>query len=263
MTEEESKIENKEEIEATVDEAPVSVDEAPAFVEKKPFLKINSSIEKRRESIFYFLAAAILLAGVYLSELFHLLEKPLFSLVYNGNLNQMFFAVTSFLYIIGFLFLFHFQARKYIKSPFFQTKGKIDLKRTVSLYLMTLLPIIIVGMVLKFKFKVVYGLGEKITLMTLVGNATMYAQAAAKLFAITYFIYLIQRGSHMLFDANGYIPFGGILAAVTFGIIEFFVNNTTLSVIQLLLCLYYGVIWLVSEGRFGVTYTLALLLYIL
>ena len=222
--------------------------------------------KKLSEGATYFLAAAVLLAGVYLSELFHLLEEPLFSLVYNGNLNEMFFAVTSFLYIVGFLFAFHFTARKYIESPFFRVKGKIDLKRTIALYLMTLLPIILVAIVLKFKFKIVYGLGEKITLMTLVGNATMYAQEAAKLVAITYFIYLIHRGVSSLFEIKGwlsYVPFGGIATILTFGIIEFFVNNTPLSLVHLILCLYYGVIWLVSEERFGITLVLSLLLYIL
>ena len=264
MTEEEIILNSEEEkSEGVAEETPISTTKTSPSSPTRSFLRLNDDILKRKESIAYFLASVILLAGVYLSELFHLLEKPLFSLVYNGNLNQMFFAVTSLLYIVGFLVAFHFTARKYIESPFCRTKGKIDLKRTIALYLMTLLPIIVVAIVLKFKFKIVYGLGEKITLMTLVGNATMYAQAIAKLFAITYFIYLIQRGCHLLFTANGHIPFGGIMALITFGIIEFFVNTTALSLIQLLLCLYYGVIWLVSEERFGITFMLSILLYVL
>lgn len=42
---------------------------------KKHFIRINPDAEERRGCLKYFLAAAILLCGVYLSELFHLLEN--------------------------------------------------------------------------------------------------------------------------------------------------------------------------------------------
>ena len=48
----------------------------------KNFIRLNTDAEERRGCLKFFLAAAILLCGMYLSELFHLLEKPLFPLLF-------------------------------------------------------------------------------------------------------------------------------------------------------------------------------------
>lgn len=231
---------------------------------RKYTFRLNPNKEERKRCLPYFLAALILLVGVYASELFHFVEDALFSWIYSGNLNEMFFAIISMLYISGFMIVFHVYAKRFLKaSPFFINEQKTDWKRLIIIFVMTALPIIAVAAVMGFKFKLEYGLGERVTGMTLLGNGIMYVNAASKLFAAVYFIYLIERACHKLFEESGYIPFGGILLALTFGVLDAVLSPSAFGLLNAFLCLYYGVVYLVAEERFGVTFTVALLLYII
>lgn len=230
----------------------------------KNFIRLNPDAEERRGCLKFFLAAAILLCGMYLSELFHLLEKPLFSLLFYGSVEKILFAACATVYLLLFFVFFHkvFYKKTGI-TPFIKREEKLGLRRTAILYAMTVVPILAVGIALNFQFKIVLELGEKVTGLTLASNLCMYAYAAVKLLLAVYFIFLTETGFRKLFVGGKYIPYGGISLLLTFGIIEFFVTASAFSWLYLALCVYYGIIWLVAGQRFGLTYCLAIILYVL
>lgn len=231
---------------------------------KQMRFQLNSDRDMRRLSLRYFFAAGILLLGVYLSELFRLLKRPLFSKIYYGNLNTTFFALSAAAYIFLFILLFHRQVKKRLRtSPFVKHPAPLPLSRKGILYLLTVLPILLTAVMLDFRFKLIYELGERITGMSLLGNAVSYFLAAAKLFGVVYLIFLIEQGCDMLFTARPPIPIGGAAALLTFGVCELIFTGSAFGVLYALLFLYDGILYLISGRRFGVTFSLALILYIL
>ena len=69
---------------------------------KKAFIALKSEINKQRVLILL-IAAAILLLSVYVANIFHLLDEPLFSLVYYGNLNGIFYTEINGKSIAGYI----------------------------------------------------------------------------------------------------------------------------------------------------------------
>ena len=211
------------------------------------------------------LAAAFLLpVGVYLSELSVFLEEPLFRYIYYGNLNIMLYHIACLIFILAFIGIFHrcMKNRAHF-TPFLQPTERLPLRRKILLYFMTLLPVFITSAALGFRFKLVYGLGERVTAMTLLGNGVGYIHTAAKLLCVIYFIALTESSFEAMFHSVRPVPVGGILAAVTFGVGEMIFAPSEFSLLQLFLIGYFGAVYLLSEKRFGVTYTLALIMYIL
>ena len=208
--------------------------------------------------------AFVLPVGMYLSEFSVFLEEPLFEKIYYGNLNTMFYHIACAIYIFAFVAFFH-RAVKLAAgfTPFEKKPGKLSLKRKAILYAMTLFPVFITSAALDFRFKLVYGLGERVTGMTLLGNGVGYVHAAAKLLCALYFIALVEQAFEAIYHSVRPIPVGGILAAATFGVAEMIFAPSAFSLLHLFLIGYFGVVYLVSEKRFGITYALALIMYIL
>lgn len=211
----------------------------------------------------YFIAAAILAVGVYLSQLVHLLEKPVFSHIYYGNLNTAFFYTFGAVLIFGYTVIFHIISKKKLSFSPFGKKGKeINIKRRAVLYVMTAVPIIATAAALNFRFKIIYELGEKITGMTLLGNAVGYLYVAAKLFALVYFTALVQKGFERLFGTDKF-PVGGIAAAIVFGLFEILFGNSLFTPLYIFLYVYFGLIYTIAKKRFGTTYALSMMLFVL
>lgn len=231
---------------------------------KYPCFRFSSDRTQRRLALRFFASAGLLTLGVYASELFRLLEKPLYSKVYYGNLNATFFALTAAAYISLFLFFFHRSIKKRLHaSPFEKHSVPMPLSRKGILYCLTVLPILLTAAALGLHFKLIYELGERITGMTLLGNAVSYIFAAARLFGAVYLIFLVERGCDFLFVSRPSLPFGGLAALFTFGVCELLFTNSFFSVLYAILFLYDGILYLISGRRFGATYALTLLLYIL
>ncbi len=229
-------------------------------------VRLNEDKNERKESIKYFSFALALIVCVYLTELFRLLDKPLFSLVYYGYLTDVVRNSVSAVFLIAEIIVFHRIARRFLPVRLFDAKKhgeELSIRRRITLYVMTALPILLTGIFLGFEFKVVYELGEKVNMYTLLNNLSGIAFGGAKLFAFLYFIMLTQKASELLIKTSLPLPFGGFLCMITFGLIEVFVSPSIFSWLYFALCLYYGIIYLVSERRFIVTFILMMLLYIL
>ncbi len=226
-------------------------------------MSLNPDKSERVDSCRYFIAAAVLLCGLYLSELIHLLEQPLFSRVYYGNLNSIFFAGFSALYLGVFFIFFHKSARNVLgETPFKKKDAPMGIKRNAILYAMTVIPVVVTAMILGFEFKIVYELGENVSGMVLYSNVAMYANKAVKLLYSTYLIYLFEKGARKLFNGNAYIPFGGIMLLLTFGIVELLISVSEFRWLYFGYTVYFGLIYRVSEERFVPTYLLSLILFV-
>ncbi|MBO5973303.1 MAG: hypothetical protein J6Q16_01235 [Clostridia bacterium] len=210
------------------------------------------------------MAAFILPVGMYLSELTAFLEEPVFNYIYYGNLNTMFYHLACTLFILGFFALFHSRIKNLANfTPFAPIGGALPVRRKILLYFMTLIPVFITSAALDFRFKLVYGLGEKVTAMTLLGNGVGYIHTAAKLLCVMYFIVLVEEAFEAIFHSVRPIPVGGILAALTFGIGELMFAPSAFTLLYLFLIGYFGVVYILSEKRFVISYVLALIMYIL
>lgn len=208
-------------------------------------------------------AAGILVVGTYLSELLHLLEKPLFSLYYYGNGNAAIYSLTAAVYIFLFLLLSHEGLKKLSGCEVFGKKGRLSLRRRGVLYAMTVIPVLVVAVCLNYRFKLVLELGQRLSAMSVLGNATGYLLKAARIFAAVYAIFLVDAGAEPFLGTQKWLPVGGLFAMVTFGVLEWVFVPSRFSLMYLVLFLYYGVLAKVAQKRFAVTYALALALYIL
>lgn len=206
----------------------------------------------------------ILVAGCYLSELVHLLEEPLFKLVYHGNLNEMFFGVIGAGVIFGLLLSLHKTVVQKTEINVMQKNPEpISMGRRAVLYFMTVIPILSVALALGREFKIVQELGDRISKMAMVGNAAAYVLAAAKICVAVYVIFLTDKAVENRVGKQVHFPFGGLFAMLTMGAAELFVTPSAFSLLYFFLFFYFGILAKVTRYRFGLTFVLALVLYIL
>ena len=203
------------------------------------------------------LGAVTLAAGVGLTELFHLLEKPLFSRIYYGNFNGVFFGVLSAVFLALVLFFVHRKLKRRTGLTPFVKHPPVPFPRRAVLYLMTALPVLLVSILLGYRFKLVYELGDRVAKMHMWGNAAGYLRAAAVLFAAVYTVFLTEKAIPSKF------PVGALASLLLFGVPSWLTDPSPLSVVYFALFFYIGILYRVSQNRFWVTYILSVVLYIL
>lgn len=221
-----------------------------------------SAAERRRQAFCCFGAAAALVPGVYLSQLLHLLEAPLFSRIYYGNLSAVFFSLLAagWIFLVTGLVLRLLNRRLGLRL--FAKHPPLPLRRKALLYAMTVIPIVTVGLLLDQRFKFVYVLGDRVTAMTFLGNAAGYLLLAARLFAAVGVMLFFDRGAAVLWPHLP-LPLGGLAAMAAFCFWELYLTPGVFSAFYLFLYVYCGAAARISQGRFAVTYTMCLLLYCL
>jgi len=226
---------------------------------------VLTAVEKKKRAGAFFAMAGIIAAIIYLAELFHLLEEPLFSKVYYGNLNSVFYnaLAAGFIFVLLGLLLRRFRLKNGC-SPFSKHETALSIGRKAALYVMSVVPVLVVGLWLGERFKLVYELGERITGMTLLGNAANYLLRVARLFGLMCFLYFSESAfSHLFEDKKKWLPLGGIAAMLCFAVLELLLNPSMFSLWYVFLYLYCGIIYIVSQKRFAVTYVISIILFIL
>ena len=226
------------------------------------------SFRRDRECIKYFIAALIILICIYSNKIADLFI-PIFDNVYYGNLTDMFVAIASAIIWGLEILVIGLVARRFkvylYKDPN-ADKSEMELWRVVVLFVITILPMIIVSACINWKVKIVYALGVRVTTVGLVCNAAAILSYAVRMILMVMFIRCVQEGLDKLFEyknPNLAIPFGAIFALLTFGIIDFFVLGMDLRAFYLVASFVYGLIYLISRRKFGVTYILCYLIYLL
>lgn len=222
--------------------------------------------ETKDKSYFkYFIVAGIILLCLYSNAVAKLFE-PIFDNIYYGNLVDMFSAIISALVwgveIVALIFV----CRKIGVKLFTirQNRGKeLKLWKVIVLFVLTVLPMIVISACLSWKVKIVYALGERVTTVGLVCNVCEILAYAVRMILMVMFIASIQKGFEILFKTKYVIPYGAIFALITFGLIDFFVIAMDLRVFYLVVSFLYGIIYLVADKKFAVSWILCYLIYLL
>ena len=133
----------------------------------------------------------------------------------------------------------------------------------ILLFILTILPMLIVSACISWKLKIVYQLGVKVTSVGLACNAVEILSFAVRMVLMIMFVVAIQKGFEKIFQTKFVVPYGAILALITFGVVDFFVLALDLRAFYLVISALYGVIYLVAERKFGITYLLSYLVFLL
>lgn len=223
------------------------------------------TIVKDKKSIKYFILAGIILLCMY-SNVMADLFIPIFDDIYYGNLVKMFVAVTSAI-IWGIEVGIIVFACKKLGIELFTSKEQKHKEmynwQVILLFILAILPMLIISACINWKVKIVYALGVKVTTVGLACNVCEILAYAVRMVLMIMFIASVQKGFEMIFKTKYIIPYGAILAFLTFGLIDFFVLGIDLRAFYLVVSLLYGIIYLVSGKRFAVTYVLCYLIYLL
>lgn len=229
-------------------------------------------VNKKKQALIYILCAGIIFAGIYLAQLLNF-TRPLFKNIYYGNLKTVFFMILCACFWIPCIIVEFVLVRKYCKINLFAMgKDKIPLKRSLIIYAIAFVTIFIISASLGFELKIVKELGKNVTQIKIITNASNYGYNAIKLIMATFIIELLQEAGELLWgDKHKYakfIPYGGIAVAVVYGGCEVIAAYalkmaTVFTWVNIALYLIFGIIYLLSNKRFTITYFVSLVIFIL
>ena len=220
---------------------------------------------KDKKCIKYFILAGVILLCLY-SNAVGRLFAPIFDDIYYGNLVDMFVETVGAVIWGIEVGLIVFVCKKFDIQIFTQMEKKgEELKtwRVIVLFVLMILPMIIISATLNWKLKIVYALGERVTVMTLLTNVMQMVAYAVRMILMIMFIASIQKGFETIFKTKYIIPYGAIVAFLTFGLIDFFVLAVDLRAFYLIMSLCYGVIYVLADKRFLPTWIMCYLIYLL
>lgn len=223
------------------------------------------TIVKDKNCIKYFALASIVLLCLYSNGLADLFI-PIFDNIYYGNLVDMFVAIVSAIIWGLEIGLIVFACKK-LNIQIFTPKDKkgkeMQTWQVILLFVLTILPMLIISACINWKVKIVYALGVKVTTVGLACNVCEILAYAVRMVLMIMFIASVQKGFECIFKTKYIIPYGAILAFLTFGLIDFFVLAMDLRAFYLIASLLYGIIYLVADKRFRTTWILSYLIYLL
>lgn len=223
------------------------------------------TIVKDKSCIKYFVLAGIILLCLY-SNVLAQVFTPIFDNIYYGNLVDMFVAIVSAIIWGIEVGLIIFVCKKFNIEVFTakENKGKeLQTWQVILLFVLTIIPMLIISACISWKVKIVYALGVKVTTVGLVCNVCEILAYAVRMVLMVMFIACVQKGFEMIFKTKYIIPYGAILAFLTFGLIDFFVLGMDLRVFYLIASLLYGIVYLVAGKKFATTWVLCYLIYLL
>lgn len=223
------------------------------------------TIVKDKKCVKYFALAGVILLCLY-SNVFAKAFNPIFDDIYYGNLVKMFEAIVSAIIWGIEVGLLIFACKKFGIELFAskESKGKeLQTWRVILLFVLTILPMLIISACINWKVKIVYALGIRVTTVGLACNVCEILSYAVRMVLMVMFIASIQKGFECIFKTKYIIPYGAIFAFLTFGLIDFFALGMDLRAFYLIVSLLYGVIYLVADRKFSITWVLCYLIYLL
>lgn len=147
------------------------------------------TLVKDKKCIKYFVLASVILLCIYSGFIANAFE-PIFDNIYYGNLTGLFVSVVSAMIWGIEVGAIIFVCKKLDIHIFTdkERKGKeLPTWRVVTLFILTILPMIIISAVLMWKLKIVYALGERVTVMTLLCNVGEILAYAVRMILMTYY----------------------------------------------------------------------------
>ncbi len=219
---------------------------------------------KNKTSLKYFCLSGVVLLFIYSNFLANFLT-PIFDNIYYGNLVDMFTAISSAL-IWGLEIVLVVLALKKFNIQIFtakENKGELKLWKVWTLFAITLIPMLIVSACIGWKVKIVYSLGVRVTVVKLLSNVCEILAYSFRLILMIMFIACVQNGFEMILKCKIKIPYGAILALLTFGLVDFFVFAQDLRAFYLFASFLFGIIYLVADKKFSLTWLLSYLIFLL
>lgn len=235
-------------------------------MENTPELSTESSFDNKKKILQYIIFIVCLIAAFYLVEIVRFL-KPLFDLIWFGNIVPLCTNVARIILYIGIIIAAFFVGKKYFPGVQFKQRGEeYSLKRLLLIYGITVGIVFIVTACLNFKIKIVHDLGENIAGPTASNN---FSYMLAGFFQMPIYI-LVIRYSQELFnlifkkDVMKYIPFGGLISLVAFGIFEMLTAGVSaISIVFLFMHLVYGMMYILTKKNYTMTYIVCMVIYLL
>lgn len=225
---------------------------------------LSMKFVKNKTSIKYFCFAAIILVCLY-SNVLSKFFVPLFDDIYYGNLTNLFVAVVNAI-IWGLEVLILVLVAKKLSVNFFtekENKGELKLWKVFTLFALAIIPILIISASIGWKVKIVHALGERVTIMGLLCNVCEMLAYAVRMVLMIMFISCIQKSFEGIIATKLIVPYGAILAILTFGLIDFFFFPVAFNAFYLVMSFLYGVIYLVADKKFALSYLICYLIYLL
>lgn len=226
---------------------------------------------EKTTALLYLMFAFIALIAIYVVQFFHYLE-PLFSDVHQGDFTSIFFYCFNIAFWIPAIAALAICIKKFTGyNVFHKGTSEIPLKRSLIIYALVAVPIFVVSAILGFELKVVFELGTKLSAAQVATNGVMYVHGAVKLVLGMMIIELVQEAFEKLFKFKycEWIPWGGIVLALTFGFLEVIVTSHTAFIPNTFMWLYigfdliYGIIYVIAKKNAFVAYFTSLILFIL
>ncbi|MGL4949352.1 MAG: hypothetical protein ACRC5M_03135 [Anaeroplasmataceae bacterium] len=235
---------------------------------------VNETLEEDSNQIFvrdsvkakkHFIVALLALLIILISN-FVILLKPLYTKIYYGQVDPVFFYAFNAIVMIALFFVLKFLVIKKMNAKPNKVKIKrLSNKRLVILILLCVLTIFIISAFCGFNIKIIYDIGEKFTFLELYAAMAKWLFYAAMLLNVTLIIEHSQYAFESLFDLKKskfiLLPLGGLFSMLTFGIYHTIFGINSFWFIYLLLNILFGFIYLFTHRSFGKTYVLSLLIY--
>lgn len=192
---------------------------------------------------------------------------PLFSKVYFGNLNQMFLAIATIIIWIFELVAVTHVSKNIFKIDLYSKRKKdsekISLINTLFIFLLVFIPIMVISWLLGWNLKIVDDFGQKIENINILSVVSRYAMNILKILWATIIISLAQEGMEKIIKTKIRIPWGGIILMLSFGVIELFLFEGKFKLMYFFFNLIFGIVYLLANKRFSVTFWVSYVLYIL
>ncbi len=210
--------------------------------------------------IYVIISLIFLLFSVKIVTIFEFLYR----LVGYGLMNEVFEYSLGIVYLlIGLLVVFRifkFEKREKI--------GLLPIKRVLLLYVMTLVPILIISASLGWEVKIFFDIPDNSTGTSIINHFVNILFYLPKLMIVT----LIIHFSQSLFEKSttfenekikNFIPFGGIVAMLSFGLYELFTGAHDLYIMYLLFNIYFGYIYIATDKSIVKSFCLITLIFLL
>ena len=122
---------------------------------------------------------------------------------------------------------------------------------------------LIISASIGWKVKIVHALGERVTIMGLLCNVCEMLAYAVRMVLMIMFISCIQKCFEGIIATKLIVPYGAIFAILTFGLIDFFFFPVPFNAFYLVMSFLYGIIYLVADKKFALSYLICYLIYLL
>lgn len=201
-----------------------------------------------------------------LGNLSHLFD-PIFDSIQYGQETKQFNYVFQVIYYIVMIVVAFVVIKKLLNRNIFigdeKSKEELSLKRTITLYLLVLIPILIISAICGWTFKPLYDLGDRCTGLEMRLIFMRYLITILCYVLMLMIMILTQEVFEDLIKTKYPIPYGGIIFILTFGIYQLFLGISSFYGIYLLFGLLYGYLYLLSNRNFKRTFIMMVILFLL